>query len=497
MKPDLPDSSTETLDAGWRFDNSYARLHGPLSLRLDPVPVRDPRLAVLNRPLCEELGLRAEALAADSGVAIFAGNRIPEGAEPVALAYTGHQFGHFTMLGDGRAILLGEHLTPDGRRLDIQLKGSGRTPFSRGGDGRAALGPMLREYIISEAMHALGIPTTRSLAVVTTGEPVFRETPLRGAVLTRVAASHIRVGTFEFLAARSDVEGLRALVAYTLHRHYPERIGNENPCLALLHGVMERQASLVARWLQMGFIHGVMNTDNMAISGETIDYGPCAFIDGYDPATVFSSIDRNGRYAFGNQPRIAQWNLARFAETLLPLLSEDRDRSVHMAEEALAFFPALFQSRHMAAMRAKLGLYTEEDDDGVLVADFLACLQRRNLDYTLTFRSLDPDMAADDPFVDDGECRAWHRRWKERLARQPQATGESRRLMRAHNPAVIPRNHRVEEALAAAVERDDYRVMEKLLLALSSPFDDPSDREAGYHVPPTSGGKPYQTFCGT
>ncbi|HSG22165.1 MAG TPA: protein adenylyltransferase SelO family protein, partial [Azonexus sp.] len=298
MKPDSPHSATETLDAGWRFDNSYARLHGSLSVRFDPVPVRNPRLAVLNRPLCGELGLQAEILAGDEGVAVFAGNRIPAGAEPVALAYSGHQYGHFTMLGDGRAILLGEHLTPDGRRFDIQLKGSGQTPFSRDGDGRAALGPMLREYIISEAMYSLGIPTTRSLAVVTTGEQVFRETPLQGAVLTRVAASHIRVGTFEHLAARGELEEIRALAEYTLRRHYPERVGDENPCLALLCGVMERQASLVAQWLHVGFIHGVMNTDNMALSGETIDYGPCAFMDSYDPATVFSSIDRDGRYAF-------------------------------------------------------------------------------------------------------------------------------------------------------------------------------------------------------
>jgi uncharacterized protein YdiU (UPF0061 family) len=497
MKPDSPHSATDTQDAGWRFDNSYARLNGSLSVRLDPVPVRNPRMAVLNRPLCVELGLQTETLAGDEGVAVLAGNRIPAGAEPVALAYAGHQFGHFTKLGDGRAILLGEHLTPDGRRFDIQLKGSGQTPFSRDGDGRAALGPMLREYIISEAMFGLGIPTTRSLAVVTTGEPVFRETPLRGAILTRVAASHIRIGTFEHLAARGEVEEIRALAEYCLRRHYPERVGDENPCLALLGGVMERQASLVARWLQVGFIHGVMNTDNMALSGETIDYGPCAFMDSYDPATVFSSIDRHGRYAFGNQARIAQWNLARFAESLLPLLHEDRAQATRIANEAIASFPALFQRCRIAGMRAKLGLCTEEGDDVALVTDFLACLQRCNLDYTATFRSLAADMAADAPLFNDAECTAWFRRWKERLGHQPQSSEESRRLMRTHNPAVIPRNYRVEQALAAAEEQNDYSHMEQLLMALARPYDDPTDLEGGYHLPPQPGGEPYKTFCGT
>lgn len=496
MKPDSPHSATERLDAGWRFDNSYVRLPASLSVRIDPVPVRNPRLVVLNHPLCGELGLQAEILAGDEGVAVFAGNRIPAGAEPVALAYSGHQYGHFTMLGDGRAILLGEHLTPDGRRFDIQLKGSGQTPFSRNGDGRAALGPMLREYIISEAMYALGIPTTRSLAVVTTGEQVFRETSRQGAVLTRVAASHIRVGTFEHLAARGEVEKIRALAEYTLRRHYPERVGDENPCLALLRGVMERQASLMARWLNLGFIHGVMNTDNMALSGETIDYGPCAFMDSYDPATVFSSIDRYGRYAFGNQPHIAQWNLARFAEALLPLLHEDRAEAARIANEAIDSFPALFQRYYIAGMRAKLGLFTEEDDDVALMTDLLTCLHRCNLDYTVTFRSLGAEMAADTPLFHDAQWTAWHRRWKERLARQPQSTGESSRLMRAHNPAVIPRNYRVEEALAAAEDRNDYSVMEQLLMALSRPYDDPPN-QGGYHLPPEPGAEPYKTFCGT
>jgi uncharacterized protein YdiU (UPF0061 family) len=496
MKPDSPHTNTKAPEAGWNFDNSYVRLPGSFSVRLDPVPVREPRLAALNRPLCGELGLRTQVLSGHEGVAVFAGNLIPEGAEPIALAYSGHQFGYFTRLGDGRAILLGEHVTPDGRRFDIQLKGSGRTPFSRNGDGRAALGPMLREYIISEAMHALGIPTTRSLAVVTTGEQVFRETPLRGAILTRVAASHIRVGTFEFLAARGDLDGIRTLAEYTIRRHYPEHIANENPSLALLYAVMERQASLVANWLHVGFIHGVMNTDNMALSGETIDYGPCAFMDTYDPDTVFSSIDQGGRYAFDNQPLVAQWNLARFAETLLPLLHDEQDQAVRIAEEAIASFSDLFQRYRIAGMRAKLGLFTEEDEDAALMTDLLTCLHRCRADYTVTFRSLAAEMSADDPLSLDAEFAAWYRRWQERLARQPQSLEESRQLMRTRNPAVIPRNHRVEEALAAAVERNDYTLMEEFLQVLSRPYDDPPE-EGGYHLPPEPGGEVYKTFCGT
>lgn len=496
MRSDSTDTTVQGPDAGWRFDNSYARLPGSLSVRLDPVPVRSPRMAMLNRPLCEELGLHARALAGDEGVAVLAGNRIPEGAEPIALAYSGHQFGYFTRLGDGRAILLGEHVTPDGRRFDIQLKGSGRTPFSRRGDGRAALGPMLREYIISEAMHALGIPTTRSLAVVTTGEQIYRETPLKGAILTRVAASHIRVGTFEYLAEQGNLDGIRTLAEYTLRRHYPEQLTAANPALVLLRAVMERQAALVAQWLQVGFIHGVMNTDNMALSGETIDYGPCAFMDSYDPATVFSSIDRGGRYAFGNQPLVAQWNLARFAETLLPLLHEERDQALRLAEEAIAAFPAMFQRCRVAGMRAKLGLFTEEDEDTALMTDLLTCLQRCKADYTNAFRALATEQPADNTLSEDLEFAAWHRRWLERLARQPQSPEESRRLMRSSNPAVIPRNHRVEEALAAAVERNDYSVTEKLLQVLSRPYDDPPE-EGGYHLPPEPGGEAYRTFCGT
>jgi uncharacterized protein YdiU (UPF0061 family) len=459
--------TTKTFGAGWNFDNSYARLPESLYARLNPIPVRAPRMAVFNRPLSESLGLDTHVLEGEEGAAIFGGNRIPEGAEPIAQAYSGHQFGYFTKLGDGRAILLGEHITPGSERFDIQLKGSGRTPFSRRGDGRAALGPMLREYIISEALHALGIPTTRSLAVVTTGEKVFRETALPGAVLTRVAASHIRVGTFESLAARGDREGIRTLAEYTIQRHYPDLITADNPYLALFYAVMERQASLVAKWLHVGFIHGVMNTDNMALSGETIDYGPCAFMDAYDPATVFSSIDLDGRYAYGNQANIAQWNLARFAETLLPLLHEEQEKAIRLAEEAITSFPEIFRRYRFSGMRAKLGLFTEDGDDGALMEDLLTCMHQGHADYTNTFRDLVAETLADAPLFRSAAFTEWYRRWQDRLARQPQSAEASRALMRAHNPAFIPRNHRVEEALEAAVEGKDFTVMAQLLDVLS------------------------------
>src|SRR5690606_9955937 len=356
------------MTAGWNFHNTYAQLPAAFYARLDPVPVASPELVVLNESLAETLGLNGEALRDEEGVAVFAGNRVPDGATPLAQAYAGHQFGVFTMLGDGRAILLGEHVTPTGERVDIQLKGSGRTPFSRGGDGRAALGPMLREYIISEGMHGLGIPTSRSLAVVTTGEYIVRETLLPGAVLTRVAASHLRVGTFQYAAARGNVDDLRALADYALQRHGPD-VDPRDPgrFLQLLRAVVARQARLVAQWQLVGFIHGVMNTDNTTISGETIDYGPCAFMDVYDPATVFSSIDTYGRYAYQNQPAIAGWNLARFAEALLPLLHEDRDKGVELAQGAIDEFPGLYRRHWLTGMRAKLGLCTEEEDDEALI----------------------------------------------------------------------------------------------------------------------------------
>lgn len=485
--------------AGWNFDNSYAaQLPDLCYTKLNPTPVRSPRMAVFNGKLAELLGLNAQALRGEEGAEIFAGNRVPEGAQPLAQAYAGHQFGYFTMLGDGRAILLGEQIAPDGERFDIQLKGAGRTPYSRGGDGRAALGPMLREYIISEAMHALGIPTTRSLAVVTTGEEVYRETgSLTGAILTRVAASHLRVGTFQYAARWGERADLEKMAAYALQRHYPGVAdSSDNPALALLQNVMERQASLIAKWQLVGFIHGVMNTDNMAISGETIDYGPCAFMDAYDPATVFSSIDRQGRYAYGNQPYIAAWNLARLAESLLTLLHEDEDEAVRMAERELESFNAQYQRHWQAGMRAKLGLQTAEADDEALMRDLLTMMQQHHADYTNTFLALtagEPERAA---MNGSGDFARWLERWEERRAREPGDREASRQLMRSSNPAVIPRNHRVEEALAAAVDEGDYSVLNRLLAALSDPYAHTAD-QAAYAEPPAPSACAYKTFCGT
>jgi len=474
------------IDAGWRFDNSYTRLPEELFIPQNPEPVARPALVVLNRALAESMGLDADALEAE----VFAGNKIPPGAEPIAQAYAGHQFGNFTMLGDGRAILLGEHLTPAGVRLDVQLKGSGRTPFSRRGDGRAALGPMLREYIISEAMNGLGIPTTRSLAVVTTGETVYRDTGLPGAVLTRIAASHIRVGTFEYLAATKNVEALRALADHTRQRHYPALAGAAEPHRALLEAVIDRQAALIARWMLVGFIHGVMNTDNMALSGETIDYGPCAFMDTYDPETVFSSIDRQGRYAYGNQARIAHWNLARLAETFVPLLDDDETRGVEIAKEILGIFPARFESYWLGGMREKLGLFDSEPGDLDLVRELLEWMARERRDFTNTFCDLNPAASG------EGDFAVWHAKWRSRLKKQGRAESKVLALMNSKNPAVIPRNHRVEEALAAAVERNDLAPMRRLLEVLEKPFED-SPEKSGFREPAPVGAEPYQTFCGT
>lgn len=480
---------------GWHFDNSYTRLPEYLYTRLNPVPVAAPKMVIFNRALAQDLGLDADLLAGEEGAAVFSGNRLPAGAEPIAQAYAGHQFGHFTVLGDGRALLLGEQITPHGERFDIQLKGSGRTPYSRSGDGRAALGPMLREYLISEAMQGLGIPTTRSLAVVLTGEPVYRETTLPGAILTRVAASHIRVGTFEYLAAHKKPDGLRILAEYTLRRHFPDQIEAENPFLALLQAVQERQVSLVARWLLVGFIHGVMNTDNMALSGESIDYGPCAFMDRYDPVTVFSSIDHGGRYAYGRQPFIAQWNLSRFAETLLPLLNENEETAVELANNCLNAFPELFRNTWLSGMRAKLGLFNEEEEDAALVHDFLACLQQAQADYTNTLRDLALETPPDSPPFRYPAFVEWRQRWQLRQSRQQEPIQASRELMDAHNPAVIPRNHRVEAALEAA-GRGDYSVLETLLEVVARPYDHRPEY-AAYREPPPASSQPYRTFCGT
>ncbi|MCR2823662.1 protein adenylyltransferase SelO [Lederbergia panacisoli] len=479
-------------ESGWNLDNSYAKLPNSFYTNTNPTPVRSPKLIILNYPLATSLGFNIEELQSDDGVAMLAGNKIPEGAAPIAQAYAGHQFGNFTMLGDGRAVLLGEQITPEGKMFDIQLKGSGRTRYSRGGDGRAALGPMLREYIISEAMHALRIPTTQSLAVVTTGEAVIRETELPGAILTRVAASHLRVGTFEYVAQWGTVEDLRILADYAIERHYPSIEADESRYLALLDAVIKRQAELIAKWMLVGFIHGVMNTDNMTISGETIDYGPCAFMDTYDPATVFSSIDIQGRYSYGNQPYIGAWNLSRFAETLLPLLDENQEMAIEKAQEKISNFSTLYHSHWLSGMRSKLGIFNEDKEDESLINDLLDIMKKQHADYTNTFRALTFD--SQDGCVSQ-EFTQWKEKWQARLERQPETSDLAKKLMKNNNPSVIPRNHRVEEALEAAVERSDFSVMERLLAILSNPYEH-SAEQAEYSVVPAST-TPYRTYCGT
>ncbi|AKL96443.1 putative protein UPF0061 [Clostridium aceticum] len=484
------------IETGWNLDNSYADLPKLFFSKFKPTPVASPKLVIFNAPLATSLGLNASALQTHEEVEILAGNQIPQGALPLAQAYAGHQFGHFTMLGDGRAVLIGEQVTPLGERFDIQFKGSGRTPYSRGGDGRATLGPMLREYIISEAMYALGIATTRSLAVVATGESVFRETELPGAILTRVAASHLRIGTFEYAAEWGTVEELQALADYTIKRHFPDVETNDNPYLSLLKEVIKKQAALIAKWQLVGFIHGVMNTDNMTISGETIDYGPCAFMDAYDPATVFSSIDAQGRYAYGNQPNIAAWNLARFAETLLPLLDANQDQAVKLAQGAISDFPDLYHSNWLAGMRGKLGIFNEEVQDEFLIQSLLNIMHKYRADYTNTFRALTLGRLEDMALFETEEFAKWNEQWQERLSRQQESKESCQLLMRKNNPAIIPRNHRVEEALEAAVKQGDYRVMHRLLDVLSRPYDYSSGQDEYATLPPTSSCS-YRTFCGT
>src|SRR5687767_13669495 len=460
------------------FEHSYASLPPRFFARVSPTAVANPGLVIFNRALAEHLGLDP-AIVEPRGASLFSGNELAEDSVPIAMAYAGHQFGHFVpQLGDGRAILLGELKAPDGELRDVQLKGSGRTPFSRSGDGRATLGPMLREYIISEAMHALGIPTTRSLAVVTTGEPVFRERPLPGAVLTRVAASHIRVGTFEYFAARGDNDAIRELLNYVISRHYPEARDAENTAMAVIEAVSERQAKLIADWMSVGFIHGVMNTDNMAISGETIDYGPCAFMDKYDPKTVFSSIDHNGRYAYVNQAGIAQWNIARFAETLLPLIDADEDRAVTLASEAVHAFIGRFDGHFLQRMRNKIGLASEQEGDTELIKRLFATMQAGEADFTLTFRRL-ADVAEHSEredqlrelFTEAANIEPWLQEWDARLKRDPKTATERAANMRRVNPEFIPRNHRVQLALDTAAESGDLEPFRRLLAILQRPYD--------------------------
>lgn len=482
------------LKTDWHFDNSYQSLPKNLYSRLQPTSVSSPAIVLLNDSLAEELGLDIEMLRSQEGISVLAGNQIPEGAEPLAQAYAGHQFGYFTMLGDGRALLLGEQISPTGERVDIQLKGAGPTPYSRGGDGRAALGPMLREYLISEAMHALRIPTSRGLAVVTTGESVLRETELPGAILTRVASSHLRVGTFQYVANWGTAEDLQALADYTIRRHFPTVADAENRYLLLLQEVIKRQAELIAKWQLVGFIHGVMNTDNMTISGETIDYGPCAFMDTYDPATVFSSIDAQGRYAYGNQPPIAQWNLARFAESLLSLLHEDEKHAIKLAQEALSDFATDYHRHWLSGMRGKLGIYNEEKEDERLIKNLLNLMKEHHADYTNTFPALTFDQLEEIALFRSSDFKAWHRAWKQRLERQEETQEDVQCLMRKQNPAIIPRNHRVEEALDAAIS-GNLQVMKRFLQALANPYAHSPEQED--YAQPSSSDQPYQTFCGT
>jgi uncharacterized protein YdiU (UPF0061 family) len=497
------------------FDNTYARALPGFYVPWQPASVPEPRLLFLNDSLASELGLDAHALRGSEGAALFAGNVLPAGAEPIAQAYAGHQFGGFSpQLGDGRALLLGEVIDRAGQRRDIAFKGSGRTPFSRGGDGKAAVGPMLREVLIGEAMHALGIPTTRALAVVATGEPVYRERPLPGAVLTRVAASHLRVGTFQFFAARNDLDRLRQLAEYTIARHDPDLAGTPDRHLALLRAVAQRQAALIAQWMNVGFIHGVMNTDNMAISGETIDYGPCAFMEAYDPAAVFSSIDHGGRYAFGNQPHIARWNLARFAETLLPLIAEGDDeaamqRAADQAMEVIDAFPGLYAAALRHGQRSKLGLFAamaaDDAADSALADDWLALLHAQAVDFTHAWRRLADAAGGNDTalralFAEPAGLDDWLARWRERCARDvaggPGAAERAARMRRA-SPWIIPRNHRVEEALAAASEAEDLGPFERLLAGLRRPFDEAPELAPYAEAAPAEVTACYRTFCGT
>ena len=483
----------KTNKIAWHFNHSYTKLPKDFFVEQLPVKVSNPKLILLNEPLLKALGLDKEALSPEAWGNIFSGNELPEKAHPIAEAYAGHQFGHFALLGDGRAVLLGEHITPEGNHFDIQFKGSGQTPYSRRGDGRAALGPMLREFIISEAMNALKIPTTRSLAVVTTGESVMRDEVLPGAILTRVAKSHIRVGTFQFASTLNDTNKLKALADYTIDRHYPECKAKDNPYLAFLNAVIERQALLISQWMHVGFIHGVMNTDNMSISGETIDYGPCAFMDRYHPETVFSSIDRQGRYAYSNQPPIAQWNLARFAETLIPLIDHNADKSIELASQSVNNFSDQFQIAWLKGMRQKLGLFNEEGSDIELINELLVLMQKNKADYTLTFRHLSSDAILKDAIFKDTSFKVWYKNWLHCIQKQKEGEETSRLKMLKYNPAVIPRNYLVEKALSLAVADQDYKFLNDLIAALLKPYEDSHE----FSEPPIEEDKSYKTFCGT
>ncbi len=479
------------------FSNSYAALPEVFFERQSPIAVASPALIRLNTSLAQSLGLDADALASESGIAMLAGNTVPEGAEPIAMAYAGHQFGNWVpQLGDGRAILLGEVIDIQGNRQDIQLKGAGRTPFSRGGDGRNWLGPVLREYVVSEAMAMLGVPTTRSLAAVSTGEFVFREAAMPGAILTRVARSHVRVGTFQYFAARRNTDAIKALTEHVIARHYPDAADSDNSALALLQNVVIAQAKLVAHWQSIGFIHGVMNTDNCSVSGDTIDYGPCAFMDTYEAAKVFSSIDQMNRYAYQNQPRVAQWNVMNLAQCLLELLHEDQDAGIELAQEAINSFSEHFIAAYTNRMRAKLGLHDELEDDLELINDLLATMEAGNLDFTISFRTLANRKESDtDIFAESAALGAWHSRWQHRLSLESHDAARAQQLMRSSNPAIIPRNHQVEAMINAAIE-GDFTPFEKLNKALENPFDTEHDGSE-LAAAPLESELVTQTFCGT
>ena len=481
------------MTIGWHFDNTYSKLSNTFKENIKPTPVHDPELVILNEELASTLNLDFSKTDKKKLAEIFSGNSIPEETNTIAQAYAGHQFGHFTMLGDGRAVLLGEHLVNNDNRFDIQFKGSGRTSFSRGGDGRAALGPMLREYIISEAIHSLNIPTTRSLAVVKTGEKVVRENLLQGAILTRVASSHLRVGTFQYIAATQNIENLNTLVDYTINRHYPEIKTSNSKALDLLNLVMEKQCQLVINWMRVGFIHGVMNTDNMAISGETIDYGPCAFMDHYDPKTVFSSIDKFGRYAFSNQPPITKWNLARFAECLIPLIDKNEDTAIKLATDLIDNFQNIYEEKWLNMMRDKLGLFGEDKNDKKLINDLFNWMEKNKADYTNTFCNL-MDINSDEIYKNNDFIN-WKNEWKKRSELNNSTKEKQSKLMKSNNPIVIPRNHKVEEALAEA-DKGSLDKMKKLLAILKNPYDNQINIEE-YQAPAPSSNEKYQTFCGT
>ena len=481
------------MTIGWHFDNTYSKLSNTFKENIKPTPVHDPELIILNDKLSKDLNLDFSKIDKEELSKIFSGNSLPKGSTTIAQAYAGHQFGHFTMLGDGRAVLLGEHLTNKDNRFDVQFKGSGRTSFSRSGDGRAVLGPMLREYIISEAIHALNIPTTRSLAVVKTGEKVVRENLLPGAILTRVASSHIRVGTFQYIAAKQNVDDLNTLVDYTINRHYPEIKSSNNKALDLLNLVMERQCKLVVNWMRVGFIHGVMNTDNMAISGETIDYGPCAFMDFYNPKTVFSSIDKLGRYSFSNQPPITKWNLARLAECLIPLIDKSEDTAIKIATETIDNFQNIYENKWLNMMRDKLGLFGNDKNDLKLINDLLNWMESNQADYTNTFCHLMNINSSNDSKYKDINFINWFKQWESRVLINNGSIEKSINLMKKNNPTVIPRNHKVEEALEAA-NNNDMGLTTKLLSILNKPYDNQNDIEN--YLSPSSNSE-YQTFCGT